>query len=113
MVERHHRKTFRTARTDPEGIAESLTLSEPFQGHSHVVSFLRGCAASRRPLASLCNPYRDTKLLAAIPIGIEEEVLTREMDTQKSPVNAEFLTAQDKPNAVKHFCQRNHWDKIV
>ncbi len=29
------------------------------------------------------DPYRDTKLLAAIPIGKEEEVLPSEMDTQK------------------------------
>ncbi len=36
----------------------------------------------RLPPATRCNAYRDTKLLAAIPIGIEEEVLPREMDTQ-------------------------------
>jgi len=67
----HHRKKFRNVRTDPEGIAESLTLSGPFA----CASVVRGCAASRRPPASCCDPYRDIRP-PVIPIGIPRCLLS-------------------------------------
>jgi len=44
-----------SVRANPESIEKSVTLSGSFARPF----VLRGCAASQRPPATVCNPYRD------------------------------------------------------